>query len=344
MIAPVVDLLFTGGLSILVTGALLAFAPKPLGEHVPSLLPYALTAAVTWPHFASSYRLLYATRDRVLAYRTASLYFPLALAAYGIFAVARSPVTPVHVHLLSLAAAVYLARHYTGQTWGMMASFAYVEGVTFTPRERRACQLGLDLVMLWHMTWASAQSIGMVAPSLEPIARRLDAHVDPLGIAAFALGLSGLFGMSIRTGAFPPARILAPWLALFGWYALLRHDPSTLFVVQVSHALQYLIFPLRIEENGRPRGVSRIAPTRAAGWLTGLVLLSVASFAGIPALFRYSYAGAGGASDLPVAFTSVFVSFVNIHHYFVDSCLYKLRNPAVRRELFAHLPLQAARG
>jgi hypothetical protein len=28
---------------------------------------------------------------------------------------------------------------------------------------------------------------------------------------------------------------------------------------------------------------------------------------------------------------------VNIHHYFIDGCLYKLRNPEVRRDLFAHL-------
>jgi hypothetical protein len=28
---------------------------------------------------------------------------------------------------------------------------------------------------------------------------------------------------------------------------------------------------------------------------------------------------------------------VGIHHYFVDGTLYKLRNPDVRRDLFAHL-------
>ncbi len=340
MIAPSIDLLCVGGLSVLVTGALL-FGTKSFDHRVPSFVPYALTAAITWPHFLSSYRLLYATRERILTYRKASLYFPAALAAYGLFAVVRSPVTALHVHLLALVAAVYLARHYTGQTWGMMASFAHVEGLAFTSRERRLCQTSLNLAMTWQIAWAAAESVGQVAPSLDPVARWFDAHIDPLGIAAFGIGLVGLARMTRRRGAPPPARVAVPYVALFGWYALLRHDPTSLVVVQVAHALQYLLFPLRIEENTRPEGPARVTAGRALVWLVGLVAVSMAVFAGLPTLFRYSYAASGGVADLPVAFTSVFVSFINIHHYFVDGCLYKLRNPAVRRDLFAHLATAA---
>jgi hypothetical protein len=28
---------------------------------------------------------------------------------------------------------------------------------------------------------------------------------------------------------------------------------------------------------------------------------------------------------------------INIHHFFIDGAIWKLRNPEVRRELFAHL-------
>ena len=31
-----------------------------------------------------------------------------------------------------------------------------------------------------------------------------------------------------------------------------------------------------------------------------------------------------------------FVLLINIHHFFTDGALWKLRNPEVRRELFAH--------
>lgn len=338
MFSPSVDVLAVGGLSILVCLGLIAFGPVPFQDHFPALLSYALTACITWPHFLSSYRLLYATKESALSHPVASLYFPAAVAAYGIFAVVRSPFTSVHVDFLTLVAGVYLARHYTGQTWGMMASFGHVSGVTIAAREKRIFQLSLDAIMMWHISWAMARVVGPVWPSLEPIARLVDARIDPVGVGAFAVGLAGFFAMTRRMRKLPPARLVVPWFALFGWYALLRHDPTTLVVVQVSHALQYLLFPLRIEQNQRENRPAHIPPRRAAIWIAGLAVTGLAVFAGIPTLFRDSFYGAGGASDISSAFTSVFVSFVNIHHYFVDGCLYKLRNPAVRREIFAHLP------
>ena len=83
---------------------------------------------------------------------------------------------------------------------------------------------------------------------------------------------------------------------------------------------------------GIAAGAALLAPFAAALGLAGF-----AAFAGIPALFSVCFRSSGGVSDVATAFTSAFVAFVNIHHYFVDGSLYKLRNPAVRRDLFAHL-------
>jgi hypothetical protein len=346
MFAPRIDALCVGGLSIAVVAGLfvrLAFGAVPFDQAVPPLLPYALTAGITWPHFLASYRLLYASRDSIVTYRRASIFFPLALAIYCVFAVVRSPSDPVHVHLLSLTAGVYLARHYTGQTWGMMASFSHVAGVPFEPGERRLCQWGLDLMMVWHMVWALGRGIGSVAPVLAPFVHRVDAHVDLLALPAFGLGLTGLGAMSRRIDALVPSRVLLPWLALFGWYALLRRDPTSFVVVQSAHALQYLIFPLRIEQTRRT-GLAPVEPRRALLWMAGLVAVSLAVFAGVPQLFRLSFARSGGTADLFASVLSAFVSFVNIHHYFIDGSLYKLRNPAVRRDLFAHLQPTARTG
>jgi hypothetical protein len=337
MVSPLVDLACIGGLSILVCGALLLVGPVPFDKHVSTLLPYALTVGITWPHFLASYRLLYATRESILTYRTASIYFPAALAAYGVFAVVVSQAQPVHLHMLEIGAGVYLARHYTGQTWGMMASFSHIAGVPFAARERNACLWALRLIMGWHMTWAMARLIGRVAPSIEPLAQRVDAHIDVVGYLSFAIAVLALGAMARRIGSAPPLRVVVPLLALYGWYALLRKDPSAIVVVQAAHALQYLIFPLRIEETRRAGAATPITPRRALGWAAALMAVGLALFAGIPALLRLSYFNAGGAGDMSAAFLTVFVSFVNIHHYFVDGCLYKLRNPAVRRDLFAHL-------
>jgi hypothetical protein len=336
MITPAIDVAAVGGLSIVVAAVLLLTTRVPFERHTPPVAAYLLTAAVVWPHFAVSYRLLYATRENVRRYRTASVFFPVVLACFGAFAVARSATTSVYVDLMSLVASVYLARHYTGQAWGMMASFSFVEGTPFAAREREMCRWSLNLLMLWQAIWALGIGVGDVVPPLAPLVRWMDARVDALAVLSFAVGLGGLGMMTRRLGAMPPARVVVPWLALYFWYALLRRDVGNLLFVQVAHALQYLVFPLRIEHT-RQVGAVPVSPRFAALWLGALTLVSLALFAGIPELFRVSYVEAGGAGDTSVAFFSVFVSFVNIHHYFIDGCLYKLKNPEVRRDLFAHL-------
>jgi hypothetical protein len=340
IVSPVVDTICVGGLSIVATLGLLAFVPAPLDKHFPTLAVLLLSALVTWPHFLSSYRLLYSSRESILTYRKASIFFPAVIAAYGVFAISRASADKAYMNLMWLIAGVYAARHYTGQTWGMIASFAHMEGVPPSARERSVMQWGLHSVMTWHIVWATAQGvggIGGVAPSLAPIARWLDARIDPLAAIGFVLGLTALGMMARRTRSLPPARVVVPWLALFGWYALLRRDPTSLVVVQAAHSLQYLVFPLRIEETRRDPSARPLTARRAALWLGALLVLGVGVFAGIPALFRLCYVGAGGTDAVANAFLLVFLSAVNIHHFFIDGCLYKLRNPAVRRDLFAHL-------
>jgi hypothetical protein len=337
MITPAIDVAAVGGLSIVVAAALLASTRVPVDRHTPPFAAYLLTAAVVWPHFAVSYRLLYATRESIRRYRAASVFFPLALAGFGAFAVLRSSTTSVYADLMSLVASVYLARHYTGQAWGMMASFSFIAGTPFAAREREACRWSLNLLMLWHATWALGIGVADVAPPLVPLIRWMDARVDVVAFASFAVGLGGLGMMTRRLGSLPPARVVVPWLALYFWYALLRRDVGNLLFLQVAHALQYLIFPLRVEHTRKVGRAAPVKPPFAALWLGALTLVGVALFAGIPELFRVSYVEAGGAGDASAAFLSVFVSFVNIHHYFIDGCLYKLRNPEVRRDLFAHL-------
>ena len=64
----------------------------------------------------------------------------------------------------------------------------------------------------------------------------------------------------------------------------------------------------------------------------------LAVFEGIEPLFRVCFAVAGGGeTGLARLVSTVLISGIAIHHYFIDGALYKLRNPQVRRDLFAHL-------
>ena len=331
MTTPAIDALATGGASLVALAILLSLVATPIHGQARGTL-FALGIALNWPHFIASYRMLYSSRDSVLRYRAASLYFPAALALYTLLAIVTYKTHPIHYHLVVLVGGVYLARHYTGQAWGMVASSAWVTGVVITPGERRLVRASLDLMMLWHASWAAQQTIGLVAPSWVAAAQAIYAQMVWVALASLVVGAAGFVRMSRRLGRLAPARLLLPWAAIYVWYAFLAKDPTALLVVQIAHALQYMIFPLRLTANRNGGSWSKAAWSFAA-W----VLVGAALFEGTGPLFGLFFHLGGGQGELPTVVQSMVISAIGIHHYFIDGALYKLRNPAVRRDLFAHL-------
>ncbi|MCA1665270.1 MAG: hypothetical protein LC659_13575, partial [Myxococcales bacterium] len=267
IIAPVVDALTTGGLAFIGLAVLMLVAVGPIAARARPAL-FVLGIALNWPHFIASYRVLYASRDSVMRHRMASIYFPAALALYTMFAILTWSTSALHYRVIIFIGSVYLARHYTGQVWGMVATSAYVTGLGIRPTERRLIHGSLDLLAVWHATWAAAQTIQLVAPSLVGAAENLYAAMIWIALLALAVGAVGFVMMSRRLGRLAPARLLLPWAAIFVWYALLAKDPSALLVVQVAHALQYMIFPLRLQIN-RSRAAGAPRPWSTAAWAFG---------------------------------------------------------------------------
>jgi hypothetical protein len=335
VMAPWFDALAVGGASLLILPALLLLVPGSLRTFAGGSL-VLLGVLFNWPHFIASYFLLYASKQSVARHPFAAIAVPLILAVYTLAAVIVAGQHPLPANLLVVASGVYLARHYTGQAWGMMASFAHVGGVSFTPGERRLFRLGLDLLMGWHVIWAFRQSARLISPALQgPVARVYAWSFWLLGLA-FAVGLVGLAGFARRNRRLPPLRTLLPWLAIHVWYLAMARDPSALFLVQIAHAFQYLSFPMRVQIN-RGGGGPRVDWKRVAIVWGSWILIGLAVFEGLEPLFRVGFEATGGQGPLPVVLSGAVISAIAIHHYFVDGALYKLRNPEVRRDLFAHL-------
>ena len=170
--------------------------------------------------------------------------------------------------------------------------------------------------------------VGIVVGALS--FRLLDTHL--------VAGIVGFAGVRRRTGRFPPPRALIAWAAIFVWYAAMARDPRAIFWVQIAHALQYLIFPFRVELNRTARSGS--SPSRRSvhmlGYIVILLVVSVVTAAWIPARAMDVVAVWLGQRPGEVTALSV-LAFLNIHHYFTDGVMWKLRNPAVRQDLFGHL-------
>jgi hypothetical protein len=333
ILSPVVDFLCVGGLSLIV------FVPLLLSGRSDLVLVGAgaqawLATLINMPHFMASYRLVYRSREMILRHKWASLYVPAILLVYAAGALWEAQYSPVLVVVLVSVSSAYLAWHYTGQVWGMMASFAYLDGTGFDKTERFLIRTSLRILLAWQVTW-------FLHTELRNPERVRPAYllVSAGTLVAFALGLAGLAKMRRRTGRLPPARALVAWLAIFVWYAVMARDPKAIFWIQMAHAIQYLAFPIRVEINRTAAVPVQPAGTMAKHMaLYGVLLLAASYVVGelVPATAMSVVGDIFGEEPGRVA-PVLILMFVNIHHYFTDGVIWKISNPEVRKELFAHV-------
>ena len=290
--------------------------------------------AINMPHFMASYRLVYRDRRTVLQHKWASIYMPIILVIAIALALVEAQYSTAGVVILISIASAYLAWHYTGQVWGMMASYAFLEGTAFSAGERRLVRTSLRILLAWHVTWFLYTQLRNPAP-----VRPLYLIVSGGTAVAFLLGAAGLASMWRRTGVRPPPRVLVAWVAIFVWYAVMARDPKAIFWIQIAHALQYLSFPVRVEMN---RTNAAESPSRRHliehMVLYGLILLAASVLIAQVVPGRAMDAVASVFGEQPGKVTPVLLlMFLNIHHYFTDGVMWKISNPEVRKTLFAHV-------
>jgi hypothetical protein len=283
----------------------------------------------------ASYRLVYGSRESILRHRWASIYVPSILLAYIVLALWEARESQVLVIILITVASAYLAWHYTGQVWGMMASYAFLEGTPFAKQERFLIRTGLRILLAWHLSWFLYTQLRNPA-LVRPAYLLMSAGT----FVAFVLGVVGLVKLRRRTGRMPPLRALVAWSALFVWYAVMARDPKAIFWIQVAHALQYLAFPIRVEINHtsaeeQPSRGKLVTHMVAYGAILLVVSVVIAIVVPGPAMSVVANIfGEEPGKAAPI----LILMFINIHHYFTDGVIWHISNPDVRKELFAHVP------
>jgi len=335
---PLVDALAVGGLSIIVLGAytVYALATGTPGEERINLGDLVIfQALLNWPHFMASYRLLYATPEVRDRHKFASYGVPLLLLALGAFAVfgADQPTAGVVfvrediTYALWLIAAFYLAWHYTGQAWGMVASFAHLSGIRMERTEQKMIRSGLRALLVWHVLWG-VQDVPQYLGPLAPYLPQMQSMWAVVVVVTLGYGVAGFLRVARRTKRSIPAQMILPWAAAFVWYLALYVDPATFLLVQLSHSLQYLPFPMRVEANRQRARGKRDSRLHLAVYAMLLVFAGLAVFLLPDKLINHGHPG--------YTIALLIASIVNIHHYFTDGVAWKISSPEVRKDLFRH--------
>ena len=292
-------------------------------------------------HFMASYRLLYGSREEILENRWSAIYVPailVALLAWAVFSQDKIPI----VRTLVLVSSIYLAWHYTGQAWGMVSSFSRIFGVEFRAIERYCIRSGMRILLVLHVLYALSGRLppaDWIAPQSYVAAYGVVFQII-VGLAGVSL-LAGIwaFASARSRGQSIPLRAVLPWLALYFWYPFWYFVPGGFLWVQLSHALQYLAFPMRVEINRYDRREARTPMEKGrhvALVYLGLVVAGTFFLHGPPLAANAFGPGWYDGESARTLFTG-FAACIAIHHYFIDGAVWRLSNPKVRRELLSHL-------
>jgi len=340
LVTPFWDGVTVGGLSLVGMSSALAYV-YVVGGEVGDFDKFdwvILSILINSTHFMASYRLLYYSLDRVRAAPWAAIYVPailIVLLAYRML----GPGGEILADGILLASSLYLAVHYTGQAWGMVSTYNHLSGARFERNERWAVRSGMRVLLALHVVFALS---GRYPPaewisraSYLDFYRLLSISVWVLAAITLVVGAFG-FWSARRRGESITARAFLPWLSLYFWYPTWFLIPGGPLWVQLSHALQYLSFPLRVEANrfsARSHGsvLRHVLLVYLALVVAGIVFLK-----GPPLASRILGPGWYSGETMRDAF-GTFVLLINIHHFFIDGAVWKLRDAEVRRELFAHV-------
>jgi hypothetical protein len=291
---------------------------------------------VNWPHFsATSYR-LYHSRRNVRQYPITALVVPvlIATAAVGSFA---SPVgvAPWLVKFF----VIWSPYHFSGQSVGISLIYARRAGFSVGRTERLAVSGFIFSTFLLQTSLAEtgrgdSEFYSVAVPQLGlplwvPQVLRLWMGLCAVAFLFFAIR------WSVRQKRLLPPIVLLPALSQFVWFVPGAAMPSFNEFVPFFHSLQYLLIAWLVQLKEK-LDITASTPSRryvfeeTARWALINLAGGIFLFWVLPRL--------GERTGVTLAFsTAVILSAVQIHHFFVDGVIWKLKDPRVSSPLLSNV-------
>jgi hypothetical protein len=311
------------------------------------------------PHFAVTYLLFYegfapAQRHR---YLLAGLLIPLLLAIWALW----SLLTPSAWTLGLMIQAMFLlvGWHYVKQGFGVLVVLSARRGVFFQRAERRA--LLAHAYAGWAYAWASPADPGR---KLEEKGVSYLTFAHPVGLeritqVVFLATFLVLAFVLLRSSKRPDSRpdntsrwpLFTPLCAFLSsiwlWSVYSSLDPLVRYVIPALHSLQYLYMvwllkSARAREREGPPWFETPVTVRLGLLAASAVALGWFLFRGAPRVLDAEFASFAttGAGLGPTPYFAALYAVVNIHHYFMDTVIWRKDNPETRY-LHAHSGLSS---
>ncbi|MEP7123004.1 MAG: hypothetical protein ABJE95_18900 [Byssovorax sp.] len=360
--AEIVEFLALGGGTLVLfplAWLLRRLAGLDASETFVDALAYHAAVVINNPHFAVTYLLFYKdAKNRAFhgvfppgqraRYVIVGLVVPLVLLAWAIHALRGGSARSMGLMIELMFFLV--GWHYVKQGFGILTVFSARRGFRFRPVERAAvlghCFAG------WAYAWASPAVVAKTVQEKGVVYTALAHPVWLERITGVGFGVSAVVLLFVLARRFRHDRQLPPFAPLLGflvsiwlWTVYSSVDPLMLYLIPALHSIQYgyVVWLLRRNQARAAEGPPLFGrpPAVQLTVLAGVaVALAWVLFRGAPSLLdgaqrlKSSVHGAPSALGETPYLAAIFV-FVNIHHYFMDTVLWRRENPDTRHLLTA---------
>lgn len=327
---PFIDYMLIGGFSIIFYLAVSMFMASR--EFTVSLMYFAGVMAwvVNWPHFAATNLRLYSSRNAIRQYPLTATVIPIVILA-GMFAALYWPETVAPYYVLLFL--VWSPYHFSGQTVGVTLIYARRSGFTFNSLDRYALSffvfgtffytLALSESSLGTETYYDIRYPKFGIPDWTPLL------VAPFMWGGFAYLVWSFLYKSYTQRKLFPLIILVPSVAQLFWFVIGSSQPGFYEMVPFFHSLQYLVVAssMKIVEQSEYSPAKWNVAKSMFLWCVGVVALGAGLFWLFPILLEVTL-------GIPVYLAlGVSAAAVQLHHFFVDGVIWKLKRQTVCQPL-----------
>ncbi|MFT3883537.1 MAG: hypothetical protein QM703_28280 [Gemmatales bacterium] len=344
--APV-DYLIIGLGSILTFLALLAvFGTEavPLASTIAGWLVYV----VNYPHFAATNYRLYHNKENIRQYPITALVIPWVILAGMI----GSFYSPNYIAVSFLMIFLYWSPyHFSGQTLGITLIYARRAGF-FVGKWERFTLANLIYATFLYMT-ARGEAItaasDLILPpeySIERYRLGLPMWVSQVILVWMVINAAGFLYLIAKwckeQKKMLPLIVLLPVVTQIVWFIPGSYVKSFYLLVPMFHSLQYLLiaWSLQLKEK---MDMQKITPSvdyvvkESIRWGSINLVLGALLFTGIPYAIHFVLQDVFDINYPFVFVLGIMIAGVQIHHFFVDGVIWKLKKKTVASPLMVNL-------
>jgi hypothetical protein len=324
-----------GGLSLVACVALSLLGPSGINPATTKLVA-VLAMFVNYPHFSATNYRLYQRRENIRQFPVTAIAMPILMMCFVAAALWQPDLIAPYLIALYLIWSPY---HYSGQTVGITMIYARRSGFHIGRWERLALSTFVFstfvLVLIHRQPNTSKEFYGIPLLSI-PFPTWFEIAVTGAMCIAAAVFIGFAVRWCLRRRQILPAIVFVPAIAQFTWFIVAGRSNLFYELVPMFHCLQYLYIAWTVQVGVTLGSEGAVRSWRSIGGVT--LRWGVANYVGGILLFIALPAVLFWVNVPILVVTGIAIAGVNIHHFFVDGVIWKLRDAPANSPLMINIP------